>query len=89
MSTPLAWSGWGTRAATPQLRVTTPNGDPTWGSASACTAAQARSAHDRHVSCDIGSAYVIDTYRRAFLFNQPGRQPAEIGVGGGRLFIEN
>lgn len=51
-------------------------------------AVQARSSHNGHVSCDIGSGYAIDTYRRAFLFNQPGGQPAEIGIGGGRLFID-
>ncbi|MEO7251654.1 MAG: DUF2884 family protein [Arenimonas sp.] len=48
----------------------------------------AHSSRDNHVGCDIRSAYVIDTYRRAFLFNQPGRRPAEIGIGGGRLFID-
>ena len=51
-------------------------------------AAPAHATRDRHVSCDIGSAYAIDTYRKAFLFNQPGRQPAQIGIGGGRLFID-
>lgn len=48
---------------------------------------QARSTRDSHLNCDIGSAYTIDTYRRAFLFNHTGGQPAEIGIGGGRLFI--
>lgn len=41
-----------------------------------------------HFSCDIGSRYSVDSYRRAFLFSQEQAKPAEVGIGGGRLFID-
>ena len=50
---------------------------------------QAHSDKDgAHISCDIGSQYSLRTYRSAFLFSQKDGQPAEIGLGGGRLFID-
>lgn len=50
------------------------------------------SAHDDdmgnvHLGCDIGTHYKVRMARRAFVFSQPGA-PHEIGIGGGRLFID-
>ena len=43
---------------------------------------------DSHSSCDVSSDYSVSTYRSAFVFSQEKRKPAEIGIGGGRLFID-
>lgn len=43
--------------------------------------------HDHHVGCDVNSRYSVDTHRRAFVFAHDGT-PGEIGIGGGRLFID-
>ena len=43
---------------------------------------------ERHTGCDVNSRYSVDTYRRAFLFTREDGKPAEIGIGGGRLFID-
>jgi len=43
---------------------------------------------DSHSSCDVSSDYSVSTYRSAFLFTQDKGKPAEIGIGGGRLFID-
>ena len=45
-------------------------------------------ARGTHISCDVGSKYSVSTHRRAFLFTQENKQPTEIGIGGGRLFID-
>lgn len=39
-------------------------------------------------SCNVSSGYSVDTYRRAFLFKREDGKPGEIGIGGGRLFID-
>ena len=39
-------------------------------------------------SCDVHSQYSVAPYRNAFLFTQADGKPAEIGIGGGRLFID-
>jgi hypothetical protein len=44
--------------------------------------------HERHTGCDVDSRYSVDTYRRAFLFTDEDGNPTEIGIGGGRLFID-
>ena len=54
--------------------------------------ASAASAHDpgqdsRHLGCDVRSQYSIQPVRRAFVFRQD-TAPHEIGIGGGRLFID-
>jgi hypothetical protein len=41
-----------------------------------------------HIGCDIGSNYSVREYRSAFLFSKDDGEPAEIGIGGGRLFID-
>ena len=41
-----------------------------------------------HVSCDVSSSYAVGTYRDAFTFTQDKGKPREIGIGGGRLFID-
>ena len=38
--------------------------------------------------CDIGSDWSVRMHRRAFVFSQDEHQPKEIGIGGGRLFID-
>lgn len=42
----------------------------------------------RHASCDIGSDYSVSPYREAFVFKGEDGKPADIGLGGGRLFID-
>jgi len=44
--------------------------------------------HERHTGCDVDSKYSVNTYRRAFLFTHEDGKPGEIGIGGGRLFID-
>lgn len=52
-------------------------------------AAQAHSTHDGvRLGCDVRSDYSVRPYRQAFLFSREGSTPAEIGIGGGRLFID-
>ena len=54
------------------------------------SAAQA-SSHDRGrrgMSCDVSSDYSPRPYRSAFLFSQEDGSPREIGIGGGRLFVD-
>jgi hypothetical protein len=41
-----------------------------------------------HVNCDISSRYSVVPYRSAFLFAREDGKPGEIGLGGGRLFID-
>ena len=55
-------------------------------------AASAASAHDpgrsdHHLGCDVGSDYSVRPVRRAFVFRQDAL-PHEVGIGGGRLFID-
>ncbi len=55
-------------------------------------AASAASAHDpgqdnQHLGCNVGSDYSVRPVRRAFVFRQDAL-PHEIGIGGGRLFID-
>jgi len=38
--------------------------------------------------CDIGSDWNVNMHRRAFVFSREGHDPAEIGIGGGRLFVD-
>jgi hypothetical protein len=38
--------------------------------------------------CDIGSDWTVRMHRRAFVFSRDEHKPAEIGIGGGRLFID-
>lgn len=52
-------------------------------------AAQAHSSHDKvRLGCDVRSDYSVRPYRQAFLFSREGSTPGEIGIGGGRLFID-
>ncbi len=52
-------------------------------------AAQAHSTHDgARLGCDVRSDYSVRPYRQAFLFSREGSTPTEIGIGGGRLFID-
>ena len=51
--------------------------------------AQAHSTHDGvRLGCDVRSDYSVRPYRQAFLFSREGSTPAEVGIGGGRLFID-
>ena len=51
--------------------------------------AQASSSHEGvRLGCDIHSDYSVRPYRSAFLFTREGEQKAEVGIGGGRLFID-
>jgi len=47
-----------------------------------------RDKHDGRNSCDVSSRYSVSTHQRAFMFTQDDRKPAEIGIGGGRIFID-
>lgn len=38
--------------------------------------------------CEISSDYSVGTHRRAFLFNRESGGRSEVGIGGGRLFID-
>ena len=42
--------------------------------------------HDH--KCDIGTDWAVRMHRRAFVFTRDAHTPAEIGIGGGRLFID-
>jgi hypothetical protein len=42
----------------------------------------------RHMGCDVGSQYAVKPYRGAFLFTRDADRPMELGIGGGRLFID-
>jgi hypothetical protein len=55
--------------------------------ATAPAAAQERTINHHH-SCDIGSDWSVRMQRRAFVFSREGHEPAEVGIGGGRLFID-
>ena len=55
----------------------------------AAGAAQAHSTHDGvRLGCDVQSDYSVRPYRSAFLFSREGDHPSEVGIGGGRLFID-
>lgn len=55
----------------------------------ASASAQARiEVHTDKHSCDVGSDYSFKTYRQAFVFTHDKPKSAEIGIGGGRLFID-
>lgn len=49
-----------------------------------------RDHRDVHIDmkCEIGSQYSVRPYRSAFLFERANGSPTEIGIGGGRLFID-
>ena len=38
--------------------------------------------------CDVHSDWSVRPHRLAFVFSQEGHQPGEVGIGGGRLFID-
>jgi hypothetical protein len=38
--------------------------------------------------CDVHSDWSVRTHRLAFVFAKDGRTPGEIGIGGGRLFVD-
>ena len=38
--------------------------------------------------CDMGTDWSVRMHRRAFVFSREDHQPAEVGIGGGRLFID-
>ena len=38
--------------------------------------------------CEAGSDWAVRMHRRAFVFSRDEHQPAEVGIGGGRLFID-
>ena len=38
--------------------------------------------------CDMGSEWTVRMHRRAFIFSKDDHTPAEVGIGGGRLFID-
>lgn len=42
----------------------------------------------RHLGCDVGSQYSVKPYRGAFVFTQDAGKSGEMGIGGGRLFID-
>jgi hypothetical protein len=42
--------------------------------------------HDH--KCDVESDWAISMHRRAFVFTKEGQVPAEVGLGGGRMFID-
>jgi hypothetical protein len=44
--------------------------------------------HGRHLSCEVGTQYSVRPYRQAFVFRQDKGKPGEVGIGGGRLFID-
>lgn len=41
-----------------------------------------------HVGCNVRSDYSVGMHRLAFVFSRDSGSPAEIGLGGGRLFID-
>jgi hypothetical protein len=41
-----------------------------------------------HLGCDVGTAWNVSPYRSAFLFKREGDGPREVGIGGGRLFVD-
>ena len=52
---------------------------------------QFAAAHDFNVhghDCDVGTDWSVRMHRRAFVFAREGHEPAEVGIGGGRLFID-
>lgn len=56
------------------------------------SAASVASAHepgrdDHHLGCNVGSEYSVHPVRRAFVFRQDAL-PHEVGIGGGRLFVD-
>ena len=55
----------------------------------ASSAAQAHSNQDgARLGCNVRSDYSVRPYRQAFLFSRESATPGEIGIGGGRLFID-
>jgi hypothetical protein len=42
---------------------------------------------NRHLGCEVDSGYSVRPYRNAFLFTRAG-EPREVGIGGGRLFVD-
>jgi hypothetical protein len=55
--------------------------------ASGAAQAQSDRAQVRN-GCDVHSQYSVSPYRDAFLFKSEAGKPAEIGIGGGRLFVD-
>ena len=52
---------------------------------------QFAAAHDFNVhgkECHVGTDWSVRMHRRAFVFSHEGQDPAEVGIGGGRLFID-
>lgn len=52
------------------------------------TAPAAAHTNVRGHQCDIGTDWNVHMHRRAFVFSREDHEPAEIGIGGGRLFID-
>ena len=52
------------------------------------TAPVAAHTNVRGHQCDIGTDWNLHMHRRAFVFSREDHDPAEIGIGGGRLFID-
>ena len=57
------------------------------GSAASVASAHDPDRGDRHLGCNVGSEYSVRPVRRAFVFRQD-TLPHEIGIGGGRLFVD-
>ena len=50
--------------------------------------ALAHGDRDVHLSCDVESQYSLSVYRKAFLFTHDSDPVREVGIGGGRLFVD-
>jgi Protein of unknown function (DUF2884) len=50
--------------------------------------AVAGGTHDVNLGCDVGSDWSVSLYRSAFLFKQENGAAHEVGIGGGRLFVD-
>jgi hypothetical protein len=54
----------------------------------ACQPVAAKTTINHEHKCDITSDWSVRTHRRAFVFARKDHSPGEIGIGGGRLFVD-
>jgi hypothetical protein len=54
----------------------------------ACQPAAAKLVVNGEHKCDIVSDWSVRTHRRAFVFAREDHAPGEVGIGGGRLFVD-
>src|SRR5437868_1131465 len=87
------WGGRRARARLSALDSTPPELDmkPATIAALALACASAPAFAGSNINghkCDVHSDWSVRSHRMAFVFSRDGHVPGEVGIGGGRLFID-